>query len=221
MSDPQSPPAPPVITPSERVLLFGDRFAKPAGMLGDKEEILSSGVKVQADDLAGKMMLAAFLACEQAGAVRLETRQGKALFGLMETSHLHLLPGARQVAWPQGSLESWVVQGAAREPKFSEWAQALLGSQKSYTPALNMFGRIKGVLASRGVLHAEEKKTLKVFSSVTYSLPADARAAAEAAGTDHAQRLLSECQQQRPELWTTMTRAITAAINWMTESATD
>jgi len=221
MTDPQPAATPLVITPSERVLLFGDRFAKSAGMLGDKEEILSSGTKVVADDLASKMMLAAFLACERAGAIRLEKRQGKAMFGLMKTSSLHLVPGPKPVGWPEGSLESWIVQGAAREPKFSDWAQALLGSQKSYQPALEMFARLKGVLAARGVLHAEEKKTLKIFSSVTYSLPPQARAAAEQGGTEHVQRMLDECREQRPELWNDMTRGITSAINWMTQSAPD
>jgi hypothetical protein len=221
MTDPQFTAAPLVITPSERVLLFGDRFAKPAGMLGDREEILSSGAKVVADDLAEKMMLAAFLACERGGAIRLEPRQGKAMFGLMTTSHLHLLPGQKHVGWPDGSLESWVVQGAGREPRFTDWARALLGSDKSYQPALGMFARLKGVLAARGVLHAEEKKTMKIFSSVAYSLPPHARAAAEQGGTEHVQRTLDECRQQRPQLWSDMTRGISAAIDAMTQSAPD
>ena len=109
MSHPQNA-APLVVTPSERVLLFGDRFAKPAGVLGHGEVVLSSGAKVSADDLAVQAIAAAYLACEQAGAARLETRQGKAMFGLLKTQALHLAPGQKRVGWPEGSLESWVVR---------------------------------------------------------------------------------------------------------------
>lgn len=218
MSHPQNA-APLVFTPSERVLLFGDRFAKPAGMLGFGEVVLSSGVKVGADDLAVQAIAAAYLACEQAGAVRLEIRHGKAMFGLMNTRNLHLVPGQRQVNWPEGSLESWVVQGAAREPKVSDFSQALLCSGKEYSPAQTMFARLKEALAARGILHAEQKTTLKVFTSVSYTLPDHARAAAEQGGTQHVQAMLDACRTQRPDVWKELTDGIRAAINGMTASS--
>ncbi|HET7232491.1 MAG TPA: hypothetical protein VFJ16_20955 [Longimicrobium sp.] len=218
MSFSQNAAAPLVFTPSERVLLFGDRFAKPAGMLGHGEVVLGSGAKVGADDLAVNAIAAAYLACEQAGAVRLETRQGKAMFGLMKTRNLHLVPGQKPVSWPEGSLENWVVQGAPREPKVSDFTQALLCNGKEYSPAQTMFARLKAALAGRGILHADQKTTLKVFTSVTYALPDHVRAAAEQGGTQHVQAMLDACRQQRPELWKELTDAIKAAINWMTAS---
>jgi hypothetical protein len=152
MSIPQHA-APLVFTPSERVFLFGDRFARPAGMLGYGEVVLTSGAKVSADDLAVHTIAAAYLACEQAGAVRLEPRQGKAMFGLMKTSDLHVVPGQRMV-----------------------------------------------------------------FTSVDYTLPRHARAAAEHGGTQHVHAMLESCRQQRPQLWNDLTQAIKAAITWMTSS---
>lgn len=217
MSYPQNA-APLVFTPSERVLLFGDRFAKPAGMLSHGEVVLSSDAKVSANDLAVQAIAAAYLACEQAGAVRLEVRQGKAMFGLLKTKNLYLLPGQKQVSWPEGSLENWIVQGAAREPKVSDFTQALLCNGKEYSPEQAMFARLKAALAARGILHAEQKTTLKVFTSVNYSFPGFARAAAEQGGTQHVQALLDACRTQRPELWKELTDAINAAITWMTAS---
>jgi len=218
MSNPQHAAVPLVFTPSERVFLFGDRFAKPAGMLGHGEVVLSSGAKVGADELAVNAIAAAYLACEQAGAVRLEIRQGKAMFGLVTTRNLHVAAGHKQVSWPEGSLESWVVQGAGREPKVSDLTQGLLCSGKENSPAQAMFERLKAALAARGILHADQKTTLKVFTSVTYSLPDHARAAAEQGGTQHVQALLDACRQQRPELWQELSDDIKAAINTMTAS---
>jgi len=62
-------------------------------------------------------------------------------------------------------------------------------------------------LAARGVLHAEEEKTLKLFTSVTYTLPDGARAAAEQTGAGHVEQLLRGCEQQRPQLWAELIRA--------------
>jgi hypothetical protein len=218
MSNPQHAAAPLVFTPSERVLLFGDRFAKPAGMMGFGEVVLSSGAKVGADELAVNAVAAAYLACEQAGAVRLEIRQGKAMFGLVTTRSLHVVPGQKHVSWPEGSLESWVVQGAQRQPKVSDLSQGLLCNGKENSPSQAMFERLKGALAARGILHADTKTTLKVFTSVSYDLPGHARAAAEQGGTQHVQAMLEACRQHRPELWKELKDDIQAAINGMTAS---
>jgi len=218
MTNPQNA-APLVLTPSERVLLFGDRFARPAGMLGHGEVVLSSGTKVGADDLAKAVIAAAYLACEQAGAIRFEERQGKAMFGLMKTNALHVVPGERAgMRWPGGSLESWIVEGAQQQPKVNEFTQRLLCASQEYSPSQEMFGRLKQVLAERGVLHADTKTTLKVFTSVSYILPDFARAAAEQGGTQHVQVMLDGTRQQRPRLWTDLIAAIERAINWMTAS---
>lgn len=219
MTNLESAAPPLVLTPSERVFLFGDRFTKPAGMLGYSEVVLSSGVKVGADELALVAIAAAYLACEQAGAVRFEERQGKALFGLVKTNALHVAPGQRPMAWPEGSLESWIVQGARSEPKVSEFSRSLLSNSTEYSPSQTMFGRLKAALAHRGVLHAQEKKTLKVFSSIEYTLPDHARAAAEQGGTRHVEAMLDACRQQRPRLWNDLTAAIRGAISYMTTNS--
>ncbi|HSU13852.1 hypothetical protein [Longimicrobium sp.] len=218
MSDPQTAAPPLAITPSERVLLFGDRFSKPAGMLGYGEVVLSSGNKVDAEGLATSLMAAAFLANEQAGAIRLELRPGKAMFGLMKTEHLHAVPGQRQVGWPEGSLERVISISVQNAPKVDDLVSGIL-QQRSQSPAQTICSRVKAGLAARGVLAAEEKKTLKIFTSVTYSLPDHARRAAEQGGTAHVEQMLNATQHQRPQIWAQLTRNIKSAITAMTESS--
>ncbi|MFL5381606.1 MAG: hypothetical protein ACJ8GN_03705 [Longimicrobiaceae bacterium] len=217
MSNPQPAAAPLVLTPSERVLIFGDRFSTPAGMLGYSEVVLSSGSKVDADRLAQNLFAAAFLANEQAGAIGLELRQGKAMFGLMKTEKLHAVSGHEQVGWPQGSLEAVIAASVQRHPEVDDLVGGILG-QKTNSPAQSLCARAKAALAARGVLHAEEKKTLKVFTSVTYLLPEHARMAAEQTGAGHVEQMLRACQQQRPQLWAALIRDIKAGITWMTAS---
>lgn len=207
--------APLVLTPSERVLVFGDRFSSPAGMLGTNEVVLSSGNKADADRLGEAMFAAALLANEQAGAIRLEPRQGKAIFGLMKTEKLHVVPGGKQVAWPQGSLEAVVAAPVQQHPTVDDLVAGIVGS-RSNSPGQVVCARAKAALAARGVLHAAEKKTLKVFSSVTYSLPPATRAAAEQTGAGHVEQMLRACEQQRPKLWTDLVRGIKAGFTWMT-----
>jgi hypothetical protein len=68
------------------------------------------------------------------------------------------------------------------------------------------------------VLQAEEKKTLKLFTSIVYTLPEAKRAAVQSAGSEHVQALLAACERDQPELWTALLKAIRAALVRMTES---
>jgi hypothetical protein len=218
MSDPQGAGVPLAITPSERVLLFGDRFSKPAGMLGYSEVVLTSGNKVDADTLATSAVAAAFLANEQAGAIRLEPRQGKAMFGLMKSEHLHAVPGPRQVGWPDGSLERVISVSVQQHPKVDDLVSRIIQTRVQ-SPGQMLCNRVKSGMAHRGVLYAEEKKTLKIFSSVTYHLPDHTRHAAEQTGAAHVEQMLAATQQQRPQLWALLTRNIKSAITFMTETS--
>jgi hypothetical protein len=216
MTESQNPGA--ALTPSECVLLYGDRFAKPAGMLGDKEVVLTSGTKVDADDLALHAIAAAFLACEQAGSIRFEHREGKALFGLMKTKSFHVLPTGSRTGWAPGSLEEWVEKGAHDSPKVVDLAKGLINTEPVRSPALAMFNRLKAGLANRGLLNVESKTTLKVFTTVNYSAT-DATNAAERGGAEAAKRLLASAKDGRPDLWKELSREVQGAINWMTQSS--
>jgi hypothetical protein len=220
MSEIQAGAPPVVVTPSERVLLFGDRFSEPGGMLSTTEAILSTGNKVKLDPLVHHAVAAALLAAEQSGSLRLEIRDGKAMFGLMKTQNLHMVPGPRTVAWPQGSLESYASQAVATQPGVGNWVSAII-HERQQTPAYRIVNIIKHGLATRGVLHAEQKTSLKIFTSVTYSLPPANLAAAERGGFAHVQEMLARCQRERPQVWEALIRGIKSGIAWMTEQDRD
>src|SRR5688500_6935493 len=94
-------------TASELVLLYGEQFSKSARLGGF--ELLQGGMKVSADQLGLNAIAAAFLANEQMGAIRLEIRPQKKLFGLMTATPIfvELASGANQ--WPAGTLEAAIL----------------------------------------------------------------------------------------------------------------
>ena len=124
------------------------------------------------------------------------------------------------MGWPEGSLEARIAQSVQNHPEVDKLAAGIFG-QESNSPSQALCGMVKAALARRGVLHAEEKKTLKIFTSVNFSLPPESRAAAEQTGYAHVEQMLRACEQQRPQLWNALVRNIKAAITWMTASRND
>ncbi|HEY7769141.1 hypothetical protein [Longimicrobium sp.] len=203
-------------SPSELVVLFGDRFVPDASMLSSKEEILTSGVRVNSQTLMEKAMHAAVWTLQRAGAVRLEIRQGKALFGLLKTRKLHLVRGTASASYPDGSLEAHLVEAAGMENELDAVLAAFIG-QDSHDPPARAIGLMKRGLYSRGLLEVEEKKTLMVFTSITYVLPASTREVASRQAVDPIKHLLAEVEQKDPELFKAVDKAIDSARVKMTE----
>lgn len=203
-------------SPSEWVVLFGDQFVPEASMLSSKEEILTSGVRVNSRTLMEKAMHAAVWTLQRAGAVRLEIRQGKALFGLLKTRKLHLAPGTATASYPEGSLESHLVEAAGMENELDAVLAAFIG-QDSHDPPARAIGLMKRGLAGRGLLETEEKKTLMVFTSVSYVLPASTRQLASRHSVHPIKQLLAEVEQKEPELFKAVDKAIDSARVKMTE----
>ena len=215
-----APPAAPPFAPSELVLLFGDRFAAEGGMLTSKEEILTSGAKVNSEKLMNAALAAAAFAVHRTGAARLEVRTGKALFGLVKKETVHVVPGSAAADFPAGSVEDVLARAAPGAPSLKDVLCAYIGAESSNPPA-RVLGLMKGVLADRGLLARDEKKTLKIFTTYEYRLPDATRAAAEAQPLETVQRILSEAEQRDPALWKAVAKAIDAARTWMTETSND
>lgn len=205
------------LTPSELVTLFGDRFAGEGGMLAAKEEVLTSGAKVNAEELARAALAAALLACEEAGTARLETRASRALFGLVKSQKLHLVPGAAPPSWPAGSLEAAFSAAAAAEPTVQDAVTRVLATE-TFNASQHLLSLVKAGLAKRGLLEVEEKKTLMVFTTAAFHLPEATRAAAGREPLEPVRALLHGAEQRRPELWKALVKDIRAAIVWMTKS---
>lgn len=207
-----------VFAPSELVVLFGDQLVPDASMLSSKEEILTSGVRVNSQTLMEKAMHAAVWTLRRDGAIGLEIRQGKALFGLIRTRKLHLVRGTASASSPEGSLEAHLVEAAGAENELDAVLASFIG-QDSNDPPARAIGLMKRGLSGRGLLEVEEKKTLMVFTSVAYVLPASTRELASRHSVLPIKQLLAEVEQTEPELFKAVDKAIDSARVKMTEDS--
>ena len=148
--DPTNP-----LSASELVLLNGDQFAKKV-MLGNIK-LLHTDASVSVSQLAQAMLVAAVLADESSGNLRLEVRQEKAMFGLRKVKNLYANPTPHPVEWPQFSLESQLPQIAERfkndddSHRVSNLIYAWL-RQDSSSPWQSTIEMVKSGLTERGLL---------------------------------------------------------------------
>ncbi|HEX6372237.1 MAG TPA: hypothetical protein VF006_25185 [Longimicrobium sp.] len=217
MSDVSTAPA---FAPSELVILFGDRFAPEAGLLASKEEILTSGVKVNSEKLMNAAVKAALYAVHRSGAAKLQVRAAKAMFGLMNTQKVFLLQGSGSAHFPAGSLEAYLLEQAVLENELEDVLKAYIEEEAS-NPPQRVLGLMKRGMSERGMLEAEMKKSMLIFATVDYVLPAAARMAAEAQSIEPVQQLLREFEQREPELDKVVQKAIDGARVQMTSSPND
>ena len=212
------PQAAPTFTPSELVVLFGEQFAEEGGMLTARVETLISGARVHAEKLAYAAVAAAALAAEKAGAIRLDHRRGKALFGLVKTEDVRVLPGTDADArFPEGTLERAFADAATADRDVDAIVRTVLGAE-SHNPPQRLVALVHAGLAHRGLLGSEETKVLKVFTGSKFTLLPATRDAALAESPSGAKELLRGAEQGRPELWEAMRKEIRSAIVFMTES---
>lgn len=216
MSEAESTGAP-AFAPSELVILFGDRFAPEAGLLGFKEEIMTSGVKVSSEKLMNAAMKAALYTVHRSGAAQLALRAGKAMFGLMDTTKLFLLQGSGSASFPAGSLEAYLLEAAVMENEVKDVLKGFIGEETS-NPPQRALGLMKRGLSERGLLEAEMKKTMMFLTTIDYVLPAATRMAAQAQPLEPVQQLLRDFEQREPELDRAVQKDIDAARVHMTES---
>lgn len=217
MTDFQTP-AQPTFVPSELVALFGEHFAGEGGMLAAKEEALVSRVKVSAEKLAHAALAAALLANEQAGAVRLEHRKGKALFGLVSTEKLHVVLGEREAAWPDGTLEASVALLAHGGPTVAELFQSVIAAE-SHNPGQRVCSMVKAGLAGRDLMDVAEKKMLGLITVPQFILRDEVRRMAMAASHQPVLAMLQRTERERPDIWEKVMKDIRAAMTWMTSSS--
>jgi hypothetical protein len=216
----------PVLTgpfsPSELVLLSGDQFATPA-RFGNNVQLLHTDAKVSAEDLGQAMLGAAFLTCEQSGAINLQVRQKKALMGLRKVSAVFADPANVAVTWPAHSLEATVLRLAqelqAEEGNdVSNIVYLWLGKDSS-VPWRTAVELVQQGLVARGHVEEYKKKRLKVFSASEYALPEGTAALAARQPVAQLQDMLAACERERPELWKLLQKQIKDAMKKRTEDS--
>jgi hypothetical protein len=215
MLDPTGP-----LAPSELVLLNGEKFASKV-LLGNVD-LLHSGMSVSATQLGQAILATALLANEQAGAIRLEIRKKKALFGLRRVDSLYAAPIDFGVAWPAHSLESEIQRLAKqlRDAKERNEVSSVIYAwlrQDSAAPWQSVVEWVKSGMASRGLLRTVEEKRLKILTVTHFELPESTASLAAQQSVEPIHQLLESCEKTRPEVWKMLAKQITAAIKARTE----
>ena len=216
MSTSASPVSIGPLAPSELVLFKGEQFAKKS--FSGNIKLLHTDTKVSAKGVGQAIMLAALLANEQTGAVRLEVGQKKALMGLRKVNTLFVTPGDITVSWPDNSLESEIRPLAEQlladkgrnevSTIFYTWLR-----KDSANPWQSAVEYIKDGLASRGCLDKIEQKKLKIFTLTHYELPESTSSLAAQQSAEPIKQLLTTCEQTRPEVWKFLVKHIKTAIS--------
>lgn len=214
--DPNNP-----LTPSEVVFLNGELFAKKV-MLGNVD-LLHSNEKVSLTQLGESILAAAILACEEAGAFRLEIRERKTTLGLRKVRELFAVPATPRVNLPECSLEgtfyNLAAQLAARDNNdvytlFYTWLR-----EDSMSPWNTAMELLKAGMATRGMLDAKDEKKLKFFTVTHYSLPERTTRLIKGQSAAPVKGLLDNCIRTRPEVWKLLESGIKKAISSRTEKS--
>lgn len=217
-------PAAALFTLSEQVFLQGDRFAAKAGIV-NKVKLMHVDQEVSATDLVTQMMATALLANERAGALRLEIRQKKALFGLTKVTTLYAEPLQRP-NFPSPSLEislydlAVALKNDKEKHEVSNIVYAWL-SDDTNLPWQKVVQYVQRDMAARGVLSVVQEKKLKVFTVSNYVLPDSTRNLATQISSAPVQAMLEDCRNRRPDLWQVMTKHIKNGIDSRHESRDD
>ena len=214
--DPDNP-----LTPSELVFLNGELFAKKV-TLGNVD-LMHTDEKVSLTQLGGAILAAAILACEQAGAFRLEVRERKATLGLRKVRELFAVPARPGENLPEHSLEATLADLAtylAQKDKNDIYTMLYTWlRQDAMSPWNTALELLKAGMAKRGLLDATEEKKLKLFKVTRYSLPEQTASLVKGQSVGPVKALLETCQRTRPEVWKELEAGIKKAIAARTESS--
>ena len=210
------------LSPSELVLLNGEKFAKKV-MMGNIQ-LMHMEASVSAAQLGQAILVCAILVLESSGNLQLEARQEKALFGLRKVTNLYGNPTPNPVEWPETCPESQLLQIAGRLKEkdggnqvtnmIYTWLKADSGAPWQTTIEL-----VKSGMAQRGLLAAFEEKKLKVFTQTRYELPDSTKSLAAQLPVQPIQQLLSNCESYRKDIWDLLVKQIKKAIKDRTEQS--
>jgi hypothetical protein len=212
------------LTPSELVYLNGEHFAKK--IFAGNVELLHVDEKVSMGQLGEAMIVAALLASEAVGAIRLEVRDKKALMGLRTVEGLFVDHADSAGIWPSPSLEADIVSSTAGARTGGEGYEVrdLLYdwiARDAVVPWKTVFERANQALTQRGLLEATEKTRLKIFRTTQYSLPESTRDLIATSSVEPVREMIDSCQRERPVLWKNLTNQIDRAIRDRKESDDD
>ncbi len=208
-------------SPSELVLLNGEQFGTKAMLPVHNVELPHTDQKVNGADVARAMLAVAFLACEQAGSIRLALQPRKAMMGLRTEMDLIAEPGpAPGAPFPQGSFE-WVIASlvaAHGRLQVSAIVHHLL--LKDTADADRQCLEVaKQILHERGLLTREQVKAALIFTVNKYHITPGAAALLRQHSVQPVRQLLDGARTGRPDIWSALTTQIVAGTNSRTTSS--
>lgn len=214
------------LVPSELVWLNAAAFAGKKSFNDWVYTPLGSEASVSLKDLARQVVAAALLGAEQAGAIRIETRPKKTLFGLRTVTALYATPSDGSPQAPPDTLESRLVtiardlQAQKDKHEVDKIVHNLL-TEDVGNPWGAVLADVGDGMSRRGLLETKEVKRLKIFTSSEYVLPERTAELAAGAASAPVQQLLADTKQNRPEVWKLLTDKIEAGFKSRVEQDSD
>lgn len=191
-------------TPSEYILLNGDKFA-PESRGENKLYLLCSDGIVDGVYLTTLMCAAAILANEFEGALEIELVKKKIAFGLKENQELNLRPCGQTPNWNGYTLESGIMFSASQlysspgDHSARRTIYTILAKDRP-KPWEKVVELVEWGLASSNWLMPVEGEAAAAFST-PFICPAKVRELAFSQPSAPIVNLLTSCKKSRPEIW--------------------
>lgn len=201
-------------TPSELILLNGDRFA-PEVEAGGHQLLCSDGM-VNGHYLAVMMTAAAILANEEENALELELKQKKGIFAGKVKLNLLMRPVGQPPSWNGYTLESAILFSAGQLFAVQEECSVrnvvysfLLENRKLAWEKVIEF--VEWGLATSNWLMPVKGDAVKAFQT-PFVCPEKVQELAFSQPLDSVKGLLSSCKKNNPDLWKQLLAEIDQAI---------
>lgn len=215
------------LAPSEMVLLYAERFTTAQVLLGRTGDpqvpLLHANITVSAPQLGRAILAVAFLANDRAGTLRLDPRQKTKLFGLSSADTLFADPLENKATWPASSLETRVRAGAQRLFDDNQQHEVINIITELLPMSPEPWAAVAGLviqgLGDRGLLQAAPIGQPDVLSTRQWVLTDSTRKLGADQDIGPVEQLLSDCERDRPELWSRLTEQINVAVTQRKEPA--
>ena len=203
------------LTPSEIIFLGKKPFFDPS-------ESLETRFLLSAPEIAfeRRMLAAALIANQEAGAFRLEVLEGKNFFGLLSFSKLLVVPQSREIEWRFPSLEAKLVLIASqleggRENRVSEivydW---MVGDDKKQWGRVH--DHVLGHLMARELLKKSDEREkdffLRHFGPIRFSTPSSTLDLVSQAPVSLVIDMFSDFERTQPNLWRQLLKEIAMGV---------
>jgi len=207
-------PSPTALTPSEIVLVHGDRFAEKKSALASfvgAATLLDGASRVSRRQLVTNMIKAALLAHEQEHGIHFKIEDaGKLGAGGLEKSVVHssrlaVTPTGTPADWPRATLESRLALN--ERARVADIVFNWLGEDSS-DPWRRAVEQGMIMLVLRGVASVRTSRPRRR----TYLFADDGRALPSQASPQAVEDLLARCCRERPDLWKLLDAEIKEAI---------